>query len=60
MTLSRFFAAFVDFESGSNPTAYYSDDSEPTAIALNALTVIAVLICDLMLVSNRTAMYTHP
>ncbi|RPD64208.1 hypothetical protein L226DRAFT_569675 [Lentinus tigrinus ALCF2SS1-7] len=50
VTLARFFKAFFNLESGSNPTAYYSDFSQPTAIALNALTVMAVLVCDLMLI----------
>ncbi|TFK90161.1 hypothetical protein K466DRAFT_597204 [Polyporus arcularius HHB13444] len=50
VTVARLFNAFFGFETGSNPTAYYSDFSQPTAIALNALTVVAVLVCDLMLI----------
>ena len=43
----RLFAAFFR---GVDPILYYADFGNSTSIALNALTTISVLVCDIMLV----------
>ncbi|KAI0365486.1 hypothetical protein BV20DRAFT_954147 [Pilatotrama ljubarskyi] len=55
----RLFGAFVYFKGGSQPTEYFASLRDPTEVALTALNVISVVICDLMVIARTWVIWSR-
>ncbi|KAI0774756.1 hypothetical protein BD413DRAFT_655216 [Trametes elegans] len=50
--VARLFVAFFQFKGGAAPFEYLATPSQPTEVALTALNVASVVICDLMVITR--------
>ncbi|KAI0769075.1 hypothetical protein BD413DRAFT_493603 [Trametes elegans] len=52
IVVQRLFDAFVHHKDGTAPVEYFTRLSEPTEVALTALNVVSVVICDSMMIAR--------